>query len=156
MKVFKYYTPWQIARIKAKNEFEIKQKLVVIDSFLKMDPRQDNQERVLNWAHGYKISCDPESIEYYGIINFIDSVQTQVFPSGPDKEYPFTELDRPWLTLVFKDLYTRAKKWAKNHYYNKELLTYLQELADYLNRDITELIIQSNTDEHKSTHKFIY
>ncbi len=154
--VFKYYTPWQIARIKAKNEFDIKQKLLVIDAFLKMDPRQANKERVLNWAHGYKISCEEDSIEEYAILNFIDSVENQEFPIGPDKLYTFTDFDRPWLTLIFKDLYTRAKKWAKNHYYNKDLLTYLQSLADYLDRDITELIIQSNTDDQKSTHKFIY
>ena len=156
MKVFKYYTPWQIARVKAKNEFDIKQKLLVVDTFLKMDPRQENKERVLNWAHGYRISQDDSSIEHYAILCYIESVQNQEFLSGPDKQYPFTEWDRPWLTLVFKDLYTRAKKWAKNHYYNKDLLTYLQELADYLERDITELIIKSNTDDQKSTHKFIY
>jgi len=154
--IFKYYTPWQIARVKAKNELEINQKWVVVESFLKMDPRQENKERVLNWLYGLWIAYPSESTKWFEVGNLVMYLEDQIFPSNPDKEYPFTELDRPWLTLVFKDLYTRAKKWAKNHYYNKELLTYLQELADYLNRDITELIIQSNTDEHKSTHKFIY
>lgn len=162
--VFKYYTPWQVARIKVKGFKDLDDKLDYIDLFLQRDLTVNNLKRAINWGYGLQISLQKESEDWYMVGNFImfwetaieDITMAEYYEERPDRDVSFDEYDKELLIKLFKDLHTRARKWAKNHYYNKELLTYLQSLADYLDRDITELIIQSNTDDQKSTHKFIY
>lgn len=151
MRVYKYYTYWQIQRVRAKDLKTTEDKLNQMELFLLKESTMSNLKRVINWANGLNLTVKDPKID-----EFKKEILSRRYNYQADREESFDSFEKDDLMKLYKDLKRRADKWAKNHYYNCDLLGYLQKLALYLGENISELIDRSLHDKEKSTHKFLF
>ena len=163
--ITKYYTPWQVVRTEARDFSTPEEKLSYVLDYLKANLNYPNYERVYNWAEGLQKGYIGRNEDAVALIDDYLAELKELLPL-PDKEKPeppLSSYDPTILEDVYKDLYVRAEKWAKNYYFNEELLSYLEKLETAIKKPMkksTKRLRQAQKEAEKkgakSQHKFLY
>jgi len=148
--ITKYNLKWQIIRSNIKGAgVPLENKLKTVNSYFEEEQTQDAYERVLNYLEGLQMGYRGKNQEAVDRIDLETVKYRQMDPSTLTKEtnsfislqdavaYSYEDRSRLW-----KDLFTRNKKWLEKGYIQKEI----NDFMDVLNK----LFIQNNENMSKA------
>ena len=148
--MYKYNLMWQLTRMDMKGA-SLDDKLAAMLQFYLDYPSLENQDRVVNYLKGVYVNCKETKV-----LDYIAAIQA-VSATMPDTDISIDGVPTKQLTLLYKDLFSRNKKWLKTNYRNSDLNDFIERLYTELTKRDVEL--EKNFDiipEGKSTHKFIF
>jgi len=164
MKAPKYVLDWQIKRILAQRETDIKNKLAVGCSHFYCGETVESRDRVLNWLDGLALGYKKNE----SVLAEIAARRQEIAVARPHmhdaqlthaRQKPYGEEILRELAL---DLLKREYRWAKSGYIQEDLNNFILELAKLMNNEKLVALVLKHAQTAKDNyaagkrHKFVY
>lgn len=173
--ISKYSLEWQLCRISIKgSKFSCDEKISTVLSYYKKEPSLQRWERVYNFLEGLQrgyraagkeleISNIQESLKYLNSIK-VHSMSVEL----DNWDVLENEVTLKIAVKLYKDLFTRSKKWLLSGYFHKEQEAFIDKLHEVIaslagdlfhNTSFSVVKLKTLRDESvniKNKHKFFF
>jgi len=128
-RVNKFDAYWQLVRVDAREYKDVRQKVLLVTSFLGSHPSYENAQRVLNWAKMSRVAYrDKDKQQYFDVlIDFIDNGDFN--ESVLELASPVVYSDRD-LLRVYNDLKKRKNDFQHGGVMPKDQAEFMVKLED--------------------------